>query len=241
VKKIRIYQSGEFTEGMSVTLSEEAGQHVGVVLRMHVGEQLCLFNGTNQEFTSTITAINKKKVLVTIDSSAQVNRESPLHIHLAQAISKGERMEFVIQKAVELGVNTITPLISERCVVKLDAARIQKKVQQWQAIAVAACEQSGRNVVPLIAQPLSLEHYLNQCKAFIKLILHPYQAQPLKSFKIEESIALLIGPEGGFSEEEVLQAQALHFQPVSLGPRILRTETATITALSVLQALGGDL
>ncbi|MCW8417162.1 16S rRNA (uracil(1498)-N(3))-methyltransferase [Fluoribacter dumoffii] len=242
MRAVRIYQPGNFYTDQLVELSPEASQHVGVVLRMQAGEKITLFCGDNREFDATIEAVKKKQVTVIIGSIKEVSRESPLTIHLAQAISKGERMEFVMQKAVELGVASITPVITERCVVKLDKERLAKKLHQWQAIVIAACEQSGRNQVPMVNPPVTLDAYIRKAQEGLKLILHPGGEKNWRDYLIEASaIALLIGPEGGLSNQEVQFACEHGFQPLSLGPRILRTETAAITALSVLQAVGGDL
>ncbi|WP_454781475.1 16S rRNA (uracil(1498)-N(3))-methyltransferase [Legionella sp. WA2022007384] len=242
MRAVRIYQSGNYHPGQHLELSPEASQHVGVVLRMQPGEPLTLFCGDDYEFAATIESVKKKQVIVRIGPSKQVSRESPLAIHLAQAISKGERMEFVMQKAVELGVASITPIITERCVVKLDKERMAKKLHQWQAIVIAACEQSGRNTVPLVHTPMSLDDYMHAAQAELRFILHPGENKNWRDYAIGSSaIDLLIGPEGGLSEHEVQFACKHRFQPLSLGPRILRTETAAITALSVLQAVGGDL
>jgi len=242
VREIRIYQPGDYQTGQLFELSPEASQHVGVVLRMRPKESLILFRGDNLEFQAEIEIVKKKSVFVVIGEVKAVNRESPLPVHLAQAVSKGDRMEWVMQKAVELGVTSITPIISERCVVKLDKERMAKKVHQWQAIVIAACEQSGRNTVPLVNPPIPFESYLQQCQAALKLILHPEGAKSWRDYNVRhDSVALLIGPEGGFSVEEVQLACATGFDALVLGPRILRTETAAISALTILQAVGGDL
>ena len=242
LKTIRIYQEGAYKAHDNIELSPTASQHVGVVLRMRPNDKIILFCGDNREFDATITAVNKKKVMVHIDSVTNVNRESSRKIHLAQAISKGERMEIVVQKAVELGVTSITPLLTTHCVVRLNAERLAKKEAQWQAIAIAACEQSGRNTIPIIHQTCSLEDYLNICPASIKLILDPNSQFSWRDIKfIEEDISLLIGPEGGLSDDEVATLAKQGFQALSLGPRILRTETAAIAAISVIQAICGDL
>jgi 16S rRNA (uracil1498-N3)-methyltransferase len=242
MRVVRIYQPGDYTSGQVITLAPEAGQHVAVVLRMQVGELLTLFNGANSESIATITMVKKKQVEVSLAAPETISRESPLAIHLGQAISKGDRMEWVMQKSVELGVSSITPLITERSVVKLDQERMLKKVQQWQAIAIAACEQSGRNIVPVVHLPMPLERYMQTIQAPLKLVLHTQGNKNWRDYAIEQAeIALLIGPEGGFSDAEVSLALSHHFVPLSLGPRILRTETAAISALSVLQAVGGDL
>lgn len=243
MREIRIYQPGDYQTGQEITLSEEAGQHVGVVLRMQSGEALTLFSGDNREFKAEITSVHKKRVTVALNSVHAVNRESPLRLHLAQGISKGDKMEWVVQKAVELGVASIQPILTERCSVKRDESRLEKKQAQWQAIAVAACEQCGRNQIPPVHPPASLHDVLEKKNGFPAFILQPgalHRHQVYKDLKVDEAM-LLIGPEGGLSPSESMQAQQAGFLPLSLGPRILRTETAAITAISVLQAVFGDL
>ena len=239
---IRIYQPGHYDVGDVIELSTTASQHVGVVLRLKPNDALTLFCGDNREFLGYITCVTKKKVFVRIAEVVKISRESLRPIHLAQALSKGDRMEWVIQKAVELGAASITPLFTAHCVVKLDTERLAKKQAQWQAIAVAACEQSGRNQVPVVHSACSYATYLNACDAPIKWVLHPYADTSWRDHAFASGdIALLIGPEGGLSEDEIVEAKAHGFMPLSLGPRILRTETAAIVALSVLQAIAGDL
>lgn len=242
MREIRIYQPGDYQSGQLLELSPEAGQHVAVVLRMQPGESLTLFCGDNREFTAIIDRVKKKQVIVSVGLVTEKNRESPLKVHLAQAISKGDRMEMVMQKSVELGVASIIPLITDRSSVKLDKERMAKKLHQWQAIVIAACEQSGRNKVPIVHQPVTLEHYVKEERAKLKFILHPDCNATWRDYILEQSdIALIIGPEGGLSDEEIKLACHYEFLPLSLGPRVLRTETAAITALSVLQAVRGDL
>lgn len=243
MKEIRIYQPGDYQPGQLLELSPEASLHVGVVLRMKPGGLLTLFCGNNWEFSATIEEVKKKQVVVRIDAAIAISRESPLTIHLAQAISKGDRMDFVMQKATELGVTSITPILSQRCAFALDKERMAKKVQQWQAIVISACEQSGRNQVPIVNQPLHLERYLEQAQEQFKCILNPNGTHSLREYDImkEGAITLLIGPEGGLSDEEIDLAETHGFKSLTLGPRILRTETAAITALSILQAVAGDL
>lgn len=242
MREIRIYQPGNYQPGQPLELSPAAGQHVAIVLRMQVGDPITLFSGDNREFLATISTVKKKQVTVTIESEQSVNKESPLQIHLGQAISKGDRMELVMQKAVELGVSSITPLLTERCAVKLDKERLAKKLQQWQAIAIAACEQSGRNTVPVVHEADTFEHYVKEITARSKFIIHPVGDKTWRDYSMQgDDLALIIGPEGGLSDAEVAFAIAHEFLPLSLGPRILRTETAAITALSVLQAVYGDL
>jgi 16S rRNA (uracil1498-N3)-methyltransferase len=242
MKTIRIYHPEPLTCGQSVELSSSGSQHVGTVLRMQPQQELILFCGDDHEYGATISAVHKKKVVVTVHTTVSVSRESPCKIHLAQGISKGERMEMVVQKAVELGVSSITPLITERCVVRLDEERMNKKQAQWQAIAISACEQSGRNRIPLVLAPLTLNHFLLQCSSTIKFVLDPEGIASWRDCDLtKHEIALLIGPEGGLTEAEIKSAQDKNFTSLRLGPRVLRTETAAITALSVLQAIAGDL
>ncbi|CAM2740242.1 16S rRNA (uracil(1498)-N(3))-methyltransferase [Legionella worsleiensis] len=242
MREIRIYQPGCCPVGQVLELTPDAGQHVAVVLRMQAGEPLTLFCGDNREYSAVIERVKKKQVHVAIKEVKEVNRESPLSVHLGQAISKGDRMELVMQKAVELGVASITPLLTERCAVKLDKERMAKKVNQWQNIVISACEQSGRNVIPPVHPPLLLEDYLGLANAASKYILHPEGKKTWRDYPIGSSdISLIIGPEGGWSDDEIKLACQSEYLPLSLGPRILRTETAAITALSVLQAVGGDL
>ncbi len=242
MRTIRIYQPGTYQPGDIVPLSESAAQHVGLVLRMPVGSELNLFRGDNYEFKATICFAHKKNIQVCIDSMMAVNRESPRSIHLAQAIAKGDKMEWIIQKAVELGVTSITPLLTERSVVRLDETRLHKKQQQWQAIAVSACEQSGRNDIPILYPACSLEHYLLTTAAQHRFLLSPKATQSWPQIPLDTAeLALLIGPEGGFSEQEVQWAMQQQAQSIRLGPRVLRTETAAIVALGIMQTLYGDL
>ena len=242
MRTIRIYQPGDYQIGQTITLSETAAQHVGSVLRLTVGAEITLFRGDNHEFAAILSSVQKKHIQVTIRSQTAVNRESPRKIHLAQGIAKGDKMEWIIQKAVELGVTSITPLLSEHCVVRLDAQRLAKKQQQWQAIAISACEQSGRNQIPQIFPACSFEQYLQQNTARYLWMLAP-QAQNTWPDIADDAgeIALLIGPEGGFSSQERNLAEQQGVEGIRLGPRVLRTETAAITALGMLQMLYGDI
>lgn len=242
MRAIRIYQPGFYQIADAVALSAEASQHVGTVLRMQPGAAITLFNGEGWEALAKITEVRKKQVVVVIDAASRRSCESPKAIHLAQAISKGDKMEWVVQKAVELGVASITPLITERCAVKLDTERMSKKVHQWQAIAISACEQCGRTVVPVVQMPLKWEAFLKQPITGQGYILNPEGGSSWRDYAFDTTdLSLVIGPEGGLSPDEIRQAQDAGFRPLTLGPRVLRTETAAITALSVLQAVAGDL
>ncbi len=243
MRTVRIYQPGTYALHDLVELSEPASHHVIRVLRMHTSDSLTLFRGDNQEFSALITAIKKHHVTVRIQGVQPVNRESPCVIHLAQGIAKKEHMPFIIQKAVELGVASITPLLTQHGAVKNNAKQLAKKHAQWEAIAIGACEQSGRNQLPPIHPPCHLNTYLENCITPNKYLLDPKADTAWRDFSEQPAgeITLLIGPEGGLNPQEISEAKTLNFQGISLGPRILRTETATLTALSVLQALLGDL
>ncbi|WP_424409667.1 16S rRNA (uracil(1498)-N(3))-methyltransferase [Pasteurella sp. PK-2025] len=239
----RIYHPASLEGITTCQLSEDGANHVGRVLRMQVGEQLELFDGSNHIYAAHITQVSKKAVTVEILNQQFADRESHLKIHLGQVISRGERMEFTIQKSVELGVNVITPLWSERCGVKLDADRMEKKIQQWQKIAIAACEQCGRNVIPVIRPMMKLQDWCAENDGALKLNLHPraqYSIRTLPDIP-KEGVRLLIGSEGGLSPQEIAQTQEQAFTEILLGQRVLRTETAALAAISALQVCFGDL
>ena len=239
----RIYHPESLEYQTQCQLSEDAANHVGRVLRMVEGEQLELFDGSNHIYPAIITESNKKSVKVNILGRELSDKESNLKIHLGQVISRGERMEFTIQKSVELGVNVITPLWSERCGVKLDGERMDKKIQQWQKIAIAACEQCGRNVVPEIRPLMKLQDWCAEDDGAIKLNLHPRAQHSIKTLPMipKDGVRLLIGSEGGLSEQEIVQTQQKGFTEILLGKRVLRTETASLAAISALQIYFGDL
>ena len=240
----RIYQadSAPWEPDFELTLDAEAAHHLGRVLRVSVGQPIELFNGDGQNYAAEIIAVTKRDISVRILSAPPNHSESPLRVHLAQGISRGERMDFVLQKSVELGVHEITPLFTERCTVKLSGDRLLKKQQQWQKIVISACEQSGRSVVPVVHLPVTLSQWFSDLPAGLRLTLDPYAPTPLQQLtERPDQLTLLIGPEGGLSDEEVELASQQQFLPVRLGPRILRTETAALTALSVIQYQFGDL
>lgn len=239
----RIYHPESLEYQTQCQLSEDAVNHVGRVLRMVEGEQLELFDGSNHIYPAIITESNKKSVKVNILGRELSDKESNLKIHLGQVISRGERMEFTIQKSVELGVNVITPLWSERCGVKLDGERMDKKIQQWQKIVIAACEQCGRNVVPEIRPLMKLQDWCAEDDGAIKLNLHPRAQHSIKTLPMipKDGVRLLIGSEGGLSEQEIVQTQQKGFTEILLGKRVLRTETASLAAISALQIYFGDL
>jgi 16S rRNA (uracil1498-N3)-methyltransferase len=252
MSKTRIYQNTDFIVNTTVKLSDDAFGHMVRVLRLNEGDIVTLFNGKvhngNEvfQYTAKLVDVKKKQANVEIISQEAINNESPLAIHLGQGISRGDRMDFTLQKSVELGVNKITPLFTERCGVKLSNERLAKKREQWQKIVISACEQSGRCTVPLVAEPMLLQDWIKEQTTALKLNLHPKAEHSIMTLPMDKpaseiSIRLLIGPEGGLTDEEISQANQVGFQDILLGPRILRTETAALTAITALQCRFGDL
>ncbi|MEH6576057.1 MAG: 16S rRNA (uracil(1498)-N(3))-methyltransferase [Amphritea sp.] len=237
----RFYESQSLAADTPITLGESSTQHISRALRMHAGEQVILFNGDGHEYLATLTVVAKRSVEVEIVSVSQPARNSPLKIHIGQSLSRGERMDYAIQKATELGMESMTPLFSERCEVKLNAERQEKRQRHWQQIAVSACEQSLRCDVPEITAPQTLNDWISTINADLKLVLHHHREQPLGDLPKPDSIALLVGPEGGLTEDEVDLARKQGFMPVAFGPRVFRTETAPVAAQAILQYLWGDL
>ncbi|WP_299569994.1 16S rRNA (uracil(1498)-N(3))-methyltransferase [uncultured Shewanella sp.] len=239
----RIYQPiNELTVNQQVKLDEDGAAHIGRVLRMSEGENISLFSGDGFDYLATIISANKKNVTVEIIDKTENNSESPLNLHLGQVISRGDRMDFTIQKSVELGVTTITPLFSDRCGVKLNGERLEKKINQWQKIVISACEQSGRSFVPTVRPAMTLSQWCAEQTDALKLNLHPRAAHGINGLALENTkVRLLIGPEGGLSEEEIAMTETHLFTDVLLGPRVLRTETASLTAITALQLRFGDI
>lgn len=238
----RVYHSGNVVIGQQLQLDEEAAAHIGRVLRMSTGEEICLFNGDGKDYLAQIQQADKKSVTVTILSAQANATESPLQIHLGQVISRGDRMDFTLQKSVELGVNIITPLFSERCGVKLTGERLEKKIQQWQKIVISACEQCGRSEIPLVHPAMELTDWCAENDDALKLNLHPRASHGINGLTLlNHKIRLLIGPEGGLSTQEIAMTEQQNFTEVLLGPRVLRTETAAMTAITALQLRFGDL
>ena len=238
----RVYSPQTMAIGDCIELEAGAARHLTSALRMTSGQLITLFNGQGGEYTAELVEAKKGKASVRITEFDQTDRESSLSIHLAIGISRGERMDWIIQKATELGVSKITPLFTERCEVKLSGDRLDKKVGHWQQVAISACEQSQRNRVPQINKPLKLDQWQMNCEASLKLVLHHRANQSLSDMRQPTGpIALLIGSEGGLSEREIEQAISLDFSPLALGPRVLRTETAPLAAISILQSLWGDM
>jgi len=238
----RIYQPQPLTVNQQLNLDEDGAAHIGKVLRMGSGEHISLFNGDGNDYLAEIVDAGKKSVTVKVLSCEANTSESPLNLHLGQVISRGDRMEFTIQKSVELGVNTITPLFSDRCGVKLTGERLEKKIQQWQKIVISACEQSGRSQVPIVRPAMELQEWCSEPTSALKLNLHPRAAHGINGLDLSHTrVRLLIGPEGGLSAEEIAMTETHQFTDVLLGPRVLRTETASLTAITALQLRFGDL
>ena len=238
----RIYQNQPLNVAETITLDDNAIAHLIRVLRLPEHSQIILFNGDGNDYHATLCNVSKKSAQAAISQVQEKHAESPLNIHLGQGISRGDRMDFTLQKSVELGVNTITPLFTERCGVKLNKERLAKKVEQWQKIVNSACEQCGRSTIPEVKEPITLAEWLNQQTDALKLNLHPKAEHSIMSLPIEnQRVRLLIGPEGGLSDDEINQASQTNFIDVLLGPRILRTETAALTAITALQCRYGDL
>lgn len=239
----RIYSPIPLSKGVCVSLDERAWRYVTQVLRLGLGAELWLFDGKGMEYRAALERVEKRRAEVRILEQIERNVESPLHIVLGQGISRGERMDYAIQKAVELGVKRIVPLLTGRGGVNLSGDRAEKRQRHWQGVAISACEQCGRNYVPLVEKPQPLAAFLESCFSEVKILLDPKSNQPLKALPspLDNQLALLIGPEGGLSGGEIRQAQQAGFIGVRLGPRILRTETATVVALTALQLCWGDL
>lgn len=233
--------SGNTTGNTRIELDDNAFNHCIKVLRLGEGAQLILFNGDGREYSATLCNVTKRSATADITEALAPGRESPLHLRIGQAISRGERMDYAIQKATELGTNRITPLFTERCEVRLNQERQEKRRHHWQQVAISACEQSLRCTVPEIEEPQSLSDWIRSADAELKLVLHHHTAEPLGSLPKPSSAALLIGPEGGLTEDEVTQAINAGFRPVAFGPRVMRTETAPVAAAAIIQYLWGDL
>jgi 16S rRNA (uracil1498-N3)-methyltransferase len=237
----RIFIDAPVSQDALMSLDAAASRHVAGALRLRTGASVTLFNGSGGEYRATIEAVDRKSVTVRILDFVQAERESPLSVALGLAISRGDRMDYAVQKATELGVTEIYPLITERTEVRLQGERKRKKRTHWAQIAVSACEQCGRNRLPVIHDLQSLDGWLASVRGDCKLVLHPDSDRGLDVMPPPASVSLLIGPEGGLSPAELNAAQAAGFRPMRLGPRVMRTETAPVAALAVLQFRWGDM
>jgi 16S rRNA (uracil1498-N3)-methyltransferase len=237
----RIYTAQQLSSDTLVVLEPEPSQHLTRVLRLRVGDSVTLFDGSGGAYPGNITAADKRHVQVLTGSRLQQECESPLSIHLGIAISRGERMDWLVQKSTELGVRSLTPLSTEHTGVKLTGDRAAKKIQHWQHIAISACEQCGRNRVPTIHPLQTLDSWLESTVAERKFVLHHRADSNATAGEAPTSTALLVGPEGGLSEGEIETAEQAGYISLRLGPRVLRTETAPLAASAILQGWWGDM
>jgi 16S rRNA (uracil1498-N3)-methyltransferase len=238
----RIYTDNPLTVGRQLELPEAVQRHLVQVLRLRPGMDLTLFNGDGKEYAARLLTCTKKTASADVLSLQREEPTAPLAIHLIIGVSKGERMDFALQKSVELGVTEITPIFSERSTVRLQGERLQKRIQHWRNVTISACEQSGRCRLPLIHQPHPLEDCLARPGIQNGILLHHRATRSLPQLESPTGgVSLLIGPEGGLSEQERNLAQAAGFTAVRMGPRIMRTETAPLAAITAIQLLWGDL
>ena len=241
----RVYVEGPLLSGKRVKLEGSAASHITRVLRLRVGAALILFDGAGGEYEASIDKAHGGEVIVAVGAQQAIERESPLKLTLAQGVSRGERMDLVVQKATELGVAQLVPVLTERSVVRLTAQQSDRKMNHWRAIAIAACEQCGRNRLPAVAAPLALRDFLKGdagTSSDTRLLLSPVGTAALNDVpRPSGGVTVLIGPEGGLTDEEEHAAVTAGFVALRLGPRVLRTETAAIAALALLQRAFGDL
>jgi 16S rRNA (uracil1498-N3)-methyltransferase len=236
----RIFVEEDLASGRELTLPAGAAGHLSRVLRLGEGDPLILFDGRGGEYEGRILEMRWGKVRVQVGAHDPIERESRSEVVLAQGASRGERMDWVIEKATELGVRAIVPLLTDRSVVRLDDRQAEAKTARWRAVAIAACEQCGRNRIPEIATPVALGDWLGRTHEGTRMMLAIGATAPLAQAPREPKATLLIGPEGGLTEAEREKAARLGFQAYGLGPRILRTETAAVAALAMLQAVHGE-
>jgi 16S rRNA (uracil1498-N3)-methyltransferase len=243
----RVFVEGELTPGSVVELARDTASHLSKVLRARSGDEIVLFNGDGRELMGAIETVRGSRISASIGAARAVDRESPFAITLVQCVPRGDRMDFIVQKATELGIARIVPVLSQRSVVRLDESQAAAKQAHWHAVAVSACEQCGRNRLPRVEAPRPLLNYLGDLGSaasrqdILKLVLEP--DHPQQALRAERATAaeIAIGPEGGFADQELEAFELSSFARVGLGPRVLRTETAAITAIAVLQARYGDM
>ena len=245
MREIRLFVDVPLAPGQDLPLPQVASQHALRVLRLKAGDRVTLFNGDGRQYHATLTAADPRAASVHIEAVDAPVRESPLRVTLLQALARGEKMDWIIQKATELGVTRILPVLTERSEVRLDGARGEKRREHWRAVAIAACEQCGRNVVPGIGAPEPLDACLAAhppSNTEVRWMLHPGGgAARLREVAFQPTHVLLaVGPEGGFGDNDLAALRAAGFTELALGPRILRTETAGLAALAALQAISGD-
>jgi len=236
----RLFTPQSLNASSEVILVDDTAHYIAKVLRLRPDDRIKVFNGDDGEFNASIVSLDKKYVLLLLEEKLAGNADPRLAIHLGLGLSRGERMDYAIQKATEAGVSSITPLLTERCEVKLKGDRIDNRMSHWERIAISACEQSGRCVVPTIASPQTLSDWLGLPRVGASFVLDHRGENGFPALEQPEAVTFLIGPEGGLSEEEVTLAQDNHFSGLRIGPRVLRTETAPIVAISLAQHLWGD-
>ena len=243
MRNVRVYIDTEFSKGSELELPAGAARHVAQVLRRRPGDSITLFNGRGASVAADILTAVRDQVRVTVTTDAELQAPPRLRITLLHGLCRGSRMDSVIEKATELGVDTIRPVFTERGVVKLDAAKASKRLDHWRAITVSACEQSGRDYLPTVCLPVTLQAALEaQGAGRCRIVLQPGAERTLgDALAQDRPVDLLTGPEGGFSSTELAAAADAGFTPAALGPRVMRTETAPVVALGVLQYLAGDL
>jgi len=241
MRTTRIYLDLALEPGTTCNLTEEAAHHVATVLRMKAGEALVLFNGRGGSYRATITRMGKRSVEVNVGAHEPDDRESPLAITLAQAVMRGQHMDYALQKAVELGVQQIVPLLCLHGNVRLGEKQKQHRHAHWRKLIINACEQCGRNRIPRLTAPMRLVEWVGTDTSEVKLILHPRDGIRLSGIQSAgKTLTLLAGPEGGFGDEEIATAQRHGYRSIVLGPRILRAESAALVAISICQARWGD-
>ncbi len=236
----RIYTKQALIADTEIQLEDGVAHYISKVLRLRNNDQVSLFNERDGEFLVTLQAVEKRAVTALIEQAVSNNSESALCVHLAIGISRGERMDYVIQKATELGVNSIIPLFTERCEVKIKAERLDNRMTHWERVAISACEQSGRCAIPIIVPPQSLEQWLPQEHQGDCYVLDHRGEKAFAADRQPSAVTFLIGPEGGLSEAEISAANSSNFASSRLGARVLRTETAPVVAISLAQYLWGD-
>lgn len=242
MRDIRVFTNQPLAVGAEVLLEERNAHHLTGVLRLKVGTGIVLFNGTGGEYKATLGNSTGKHAIAFVTDFLDTDRQSPLYISLGIGLSRGDRMDWVIQKATEVGVAEITPLFTARSEVRLKGDRLDKKIRHWQKIAISACEQCCRNISPIIKAPASPDLWSHSLDTDKKLVLHHRSNQTVAEFRDQHvnSVALLIGPEGGLTDAEISSSLQSGFEALSIGPRVLRTETAPIVAVTLLQSLWGD-
>ncbi|MEE9309615.1 MAG: 16S rRNA (uracil(1498)-N(3))-methyltransferase [Cocleimonas sp.] len=241
MKISRFFQEAEMNAGEELELSTANHRHAVQVLRLKIDQPLILFNGSGGQYHAKLTYSDKRNSRVLIEHFDSVNRESPLVTTLALATIKPDKMDFAIQKAVELGVSIIQPLYTKRSVIKIKANRLDKKMQHWQGVIIAACEQSGRTAIPTLREPLEFEKFLDSNLNVSCISMLPGNHPKITELENRESLSLLIGPEGGFTDDEEQIMHSKGVSPISFGKRILRAETAVVAGLTACQQRWGDL